>query len=209
MSTYVGETPSLTIDPRIPKFFETFYATSDNPSDEAHQDYVNSFTKNAKFVMGSRTAEGTDQIQELRKGMWSGPIQKRKHTLKKIFPFGDNSNEVMLYGTVDYVLKNGKSLTVDWAGRALMMEEKGKLKMGLYQVYLVSVANLWNSLLMLMLTSGFCSCGQCCKRLRFPVFDDLAPTETCMSVVSSAGGYFSPQSCHGISYTVPLLPATS
>ena len=60
------------------------------------------------MIMGTRRAEGYDAILELRKGLWSGPIKKRQHHLKKIFPFGDNSNEVMLYGTVDYVLKNGK-----------------------------------------------------------------------------------------------------
>ena len=70
-------------------------------------------------------------------------MKSRKHTLSKIFPFGDNSNEVMLYGHVDYGLKNGKNVTVDWAGHALLVDEGGKLKMGLYQVYLDSapVAN--------------------------------------------------------------------
>lgn len=175
-SSYVGETPSLTIDPRIPKFFEAFYATSDNPSEAAHNEYADSFTKTANFVMGTRKADGYDQILEVRKGLWSGPIKTRKHTLKKIFPFGDNSNELMLYGTVDYGLKNGKSLTVDWAGRALMMEEKGKLKLGFYQVYLVGatcISLIPAALLTCLL--GFCTGGQCCERLRLAFCDDRTP----------------------------------
>lgn len=138
MSTYVGETPSLTIDPRIPKFFEAFYATSDNPAESAHEEYANSLTKDATMVMGSKKVQGHDAILELRKGLWTGPVQKRKHHLKKIYPFGDNSNEMMIYGTVDYGLKNGKDVSVDWAGRALFSDEGGKLKMAMYQVYLVS-----------------------------------------------------------------------
>jgi hypothetical protein len=63
-------------------------------------------------------------------------VAKRKHSIEKIFPFGDNSNEVMLYGTVDYVLKNQKEVMVEWAARAVLTEEKGKWKMHFYQVYM-------------------------------------------------------------------------
>lgn len=44
----------------------------------------------------------------------------------------------MLYGTVEYVLKEGGESKVDWAARAHLMEEEGKVKMDFYQVYLVS-----------------------------------------------------------------------
>jgi hypothetical protein len=49
----------------------------------------------------------------------------------------------MLYGTVDYVLHNGKDVMVEWAGRAVLTEDKGKWKMHFYQVYMDSapVAN--------------------------------------------------------------------
>lgn len=134
-STYVGELPSLTIDPRIPQFFERFYAISDNP--DTHEEYAHSLTDDATMIMGTRTVEGYKDILALRHSLWSGPIQRRKHTLVKIFPFGDNSNEVMLYGSVRYGLKNGKEVSVDWAGHALLVDDKGQLKMAFYQVYLV------------------------------------------------------------------------
>lgn len=137
MSTYVAELPSLTIDHEIPKFFEKFYAVSDNP--DSHEEYARSFTDDATFIMGSRSAKGYSEILEIRKGLWSGPVKTRKHSLHKIFPFGDNSNELMLYGNVEYVLKNGKELSVDWAGRALIAKgDPKKLRMAFYQVYLVS-----------------------------------------------------------------------
>ena len=164
MSTYVGETPSLTIDPRIPKFFEAFYATSDNPAESAHEEYANSLTKNATMVMGSKKVQGHDAILELRKGLWTGPVQKRKHHLKKIFPFGDNSNEMMVYGTVDYGLKNGKDVSVDWAGRALFSEEGGKLKMATYQVYLVSQSSVMCERVLIRVV-GLGGCCECAERL--------------------------------------------
>ena len=55
----------------------------------------------------------------------------------KIFPFGQNSNELMLYGTVGYGLKNGKNAEIDWAARAHLVEIGGSMKMDFYQVYLV------------------------------------------------------------------------
>ncbi|KAJ9602100.1 hypothetical protein H2200_013460 [Cladophialophora chaetospira] len=138
-STYTGAVPSSsTLDPRIVPFFEKFYEVSDTPS--AHDAYVDSFLPNADFVMGSKSTSGRDGILELRKGLWSGPIQRRKHTLEKIFPFGagEDAKEVMLYGNVDYGLKNGKELNVHWAARAVLAEHEGGLRFKLYQVYLVS-----------------------------------------------------------------------
>jgi hypothetical protein len=144
MSTYKGATPSNPkIDPRVVEFYENFYRVSDDPSDQAHKEYVESLTHDGTLVMGTKKATGYDNVMELRKGLWSGPVKTRKHTLKQIFPFGDNSKNVMLHGSVDYGLKNGKDVTVEWAARAELTEEGGKLKMKEYQVYLDSapVAN--------------------------------------------------------------------
>lgn len=144
MSTYKGATPSNPkVDPRVVEFYENFYRVSDDPSEQAHVEYADSITKDGTLSMGTKKATGYDNIMELRKGLWSGPIKTRKHTLKQIFPFGDNSKNVMLHGSVDYGLKNGKSVTVEWAGRAELVEEGGHLKMKEYQVYLDSapVAN--------------------------------------------------------------------
>lgn len=65
-------------------------------------------------------------------------MSSRKHSISKIFPFGPNSTEVMIYGTVAYVLKDRKQAEVPWAARAEMAKDGGVWKMGFYQVYLVS-----------------------------------------------------------------------
>lgn len=44
----------------------------------------------------------------------------------------------MLYGTVKYELKEGGEKEIDWAARAKLVKEEGKVKMAFYQVYMVS-----------------------------------------------------------------------
>lgn len=77
--------------------------------------------------------------------MWTA-VDSRKHTVPKIFPFGNNADEFMLYGTVDLTLKNGGSASLEWAGRAKVVKSAtdGKLRMSFYQVYLVSTSPLMN-----------------------------------------------------------------
>jgi len=68
--------------------------------------------------------------------MWTA-ITLRSHSPTKIFPFGPHSTEVMLYGTVEFVFKEGGKASKDWAARAeLVRTEGGGWKMGFYQVYL-------------------------------------------------------------------------
>jgi hypothetical protein len=43
--------------------------------------------------------------------MWEA-VASRLHTPMKIFPFGSGSNEVMLYGTVAFTLKDERKATV-------------------------------------------------------------------------------------------------
>jgi hypothetical protein len=69
--------------------------------------------------------------------MWQ-KVASRKHTPTKIFPFGTSSDEIMIYGTVEYVLKDGGESKVDWAARAHLVETEGRVRMDFYQVYLVS-----------------------------------------------------------------------
>jgi hypothetical protein len=71
--------------------------------------------------------------------MWT-LVESRKHTLHKIFPFGDNATEVMIYGVVDLGLRSGSTASVDWAGRAQLTQDErdGQWRMSYYQVYLVS-----------------------------------------------------------------------
>jgi hypothetical protein len=66
--------------------------------------------------------------------MWAA-ISKRHHVVTKVYPStSDSEDELMLFGTVDYELKNGKKLSSDWAGR-MVFEGTGE-KMKFYQVWL-------------------------------------------------------------------------
>jgi hypothetical protein len=71
--------------------------------------------------------------------MWTA-VSQRKHTIRKVFPFGADGREVMLYGDVEYELRSGDKATVEWAGRAELEKSahNGKYRMRFYQVYLVS-----------------------------------------------------------------------
>jgi hypothetical protein len=56
---YASEYPSrMAIDAQIVQFFEQFYRTTDVNTPEAHEQYVNNFTKDAVFVMASKTVGG-------------------------------------------------------------------------------------------------------------------------------------------------------
>ncbi|KAE9972100.1 hypothetical protein BLS_004191, partial [Venturia inaequalis] len=78
-------------------------------------------------------------ILALRHSMWQ-KVSSRHHITTKIFPFGSSSDEVMLYGTVEFGLKDGGESKVDWAARAHLVEEGGSVKMDFYQVYLDTAA---------------------------------------------------------------------
>ncbi|KAL4815204.1 hypothetical protein BDW67DRAFT_185992 [Aspergillus spinulosporus] len=115
-------------------FLESFYSISDTESQ--HEAYVASFTPDATLIMGPKTAKGADQIRTLRHGLWTH-VASRKHTATKVFFGGED--ELMLYGTVKYVLKSDPEgeVEVQWAGRVVFDFAEG-VRMRFYQVYLVS-----------------------------------------------------------------------
>lgn len=77
----------------------------------------------------------------MRHGMWE-KVAKRSHRPQQLYSFGASSDDIMLFGTVDYVLKDGKGTTVEWAARAHFSKAEGELKMDYYQVYLVCPSQL-------------------------------------------------------------------
>jgi len=90
------------------------------------------------------------EIIAMRNAMWE-KVSTRSHKPSKVFPFGPNAEEVMLFGTVEFTFKEGGGSAVDWAARAKLVQEGGKVKMGFYQVYMVSAVSrrrarvdIWN-----------------------------------------------------------------
>jgi hypothetical protein len=73
--------------------------------------------------------------------MWKN-VSSRTHKPHKVFPYGPNAKELMLFGTVNYGLKSGETSSKDWAARAQLVNEDGRVKMCFYQVYLVRLLAL-------------------------------------------------------------------
>ncbi|KAK5110998.1 hypothetical protein LTR62_005373 [Meristemomyces frigidus] len=139
-SQYKAEVSSLELVPQdIQDYFSAFYAVSDSPN--GHEKYADMFTQHARLIMISNEANGRDEIFKMRQGMWE-KVAKRSHKPKKIFAFGSGpgAEEYMLYGTVDYELKDGRKANVDWAARAYFSREGKEVRMDFYQVYLDSAA---------------------------------------------------------------------
>ena len=78
------------------------------------------------------------EIVKMRHGMWE-KVASRSHKPGKIYSFGADADDVMLDGTVDFVLKDGKKAGFEWGGRAHFTKEDEGLKMDFYQVYFVSL----------------------------------------------------------------------
>ncbi|KAI7977851.1 hypothetical protein EIK77_009391 [Talaromyces pinophilus] len=145
----------------LKSFMSSFYTTSDNPT--AHNEYANFFTKNATLIMGGKRVDGFDgmlpflpillkeisddgkDILAFRKSIWTA-VLSRKHVVNKIF-FGED-NDMMLHGTVTYVMKHdpeGKDVKIDWAARAEFEDTQDGPKMRYYQVYLAAAAAVQKS----------------------------------------------------------------
>ncbi|PBP28786.1 hypothetical protein BUE80_DR000303 [Diplocarpon rosae] len=129
--------PGIPVDAGIQTFFEEFYQTSDTP--DAHDRYTEYFTTDATLIMASKKGVGRDEILAIRQAAWA-VVSSRLHTPVKIFPFGEAADEVMLFGSVKYVLKDGRRSEVDWAARANLVKVDGEWKLKFYQVYLDTAA---------------------------------------------------------------------
>ncbi|KAK7204884.1 hypothetical protein BZA70DRAFT_280250 [Myxozyma melibiosi] len=128
-------------DPKIEAFLTGFYKLSDTVGEDAA--YVAKYSADAKLIMGLKVAEGSEQIAELRKGMW-GAVVGRHHVLLQVFPFQpakSRTGEFALVGTVDYTLHNGKKVLVEWGAKMVVdrgSAESDDVKITFYQVYVDS-----------------------------------------------------------------------
>ncbi|KAI0202216.1 hypothetical protein F4808DRAFT_459217 [Astrocystis sublimbata] len=127
--------PNIAVDVRVKEFISSFYAVSDDPG--KNEEWVGFFTPDATVIIGDKRASG-------------GDVKSRKHELGKVFPAmfetaHDNTDnkpwrrvEYMLRGTVDYVMKEGERVRMQWAGYAKVVEceDKAGLKMEYYDVHI-------------------------------------------------------------------------
>jgi len=142
----------MTLAPAVQSFVDSFYAASDvGPS--GHQAYVEHFHPSSTLVMGPVEYKDHAGIMHFRESGWE-KVASRKHVVKGVYTKAkaaavdgknadtdaDIDGQVMLYGHVDYGMKDGSEKKgVEWAGRMdLRPDEKdsGKLKLHFYQVYI-------------------------------------------------------------------------
>jgi len=121
-------------------FIASFYAASDaSPAADASANdaYVSHFLPHSTMIMGPITYEGHAGLHRFREAGWE-KVALRKHVVKGVFPSLTSPDELMLYGTVDYGMKDGSSKEgVEWAARMVFADptvEAPKLKF--YQVYI-------------------------------------------------------------------------
>jgi len=129
----------------VANFVKEFYAASDvGPT--GHQAYANLFTQDAVLIMGATQYDGHDGVLRFRETGWE-KVETRKHTVFGVFvrPDTASSEELMLYGTVDYDFKDGTQKEgVEWAGRMqLMKKSNGAYRLKFYQVYIVSMPKVY------------------------------------------------------------------
>ncbi|KAI0122257.1 hypothetical protein F4814DRAFT_408093 [Daldinia grandis] len=132
------------VDEKVKNFISHFYAISDDRSRD--EDWVKSFLPDATVIIGDKMAVGTEDIRQMRKGMWEG-VQTRKHKPLTVYPatfypeaaYGEGENPAAQYMIEGTLLSTGEkleTLEITWAARAILHEERGELKYKLYQVYL-------------------------------------------------------------------------
>lgn len=129
-------TTSLSLD-HTAVLLSQFYKKSDDPED--HDGYADFFTDEASLIMGLKHYKGREgrlhrrklmsEILQFRKTTWAA-VASRHHVLTDTYP--KSHNDIMLMGTVQYELKNGKSLKSEWAGRMYLVDGK----ISFYQVYI-------------------------------------------------------------------------
>ncbi|KAK3322523.1 hypothetical protein B0H66DRAFT_207049 [Apodospora peruviana] len=109
--------------PQIVKdFIKIFFKTSDTPG--ATDEWTAHFHDDAVLVMGKSKAYRKDEIRKLRVGMWD-KVEARKHRVRKLFASNFTEEEeskttleCMMFGDVQYRLKMGERVQVDWAAHA-------------------------------------------------------------------------------------------
>ncbi|GJN89423.1 hypothetical protein Rhopal_002403-T1 [Rhodotorula paludigena] len=130
-------------------FLAAFYRTSDQP--DAIDDYLAFLAPDVDFIMGLNAVHGHQglfqPVRKIRENMWGG-VQTRRHQPHAVFVQDaaggdgndDGARQLMLHGTVDYGLRNGKTVdAVGWAALVVFADSdgtSGELKMQRYQVWL-------------------------------------------------------------------------
>ncbi|RSM01871.1 hypothetical protein CDV31_011155 [Fusarium ambrosium] len=101
------------LDPAIKAHIASLYYAVDNKELER---WGSHFTEDAELKKGATNVKGRENLIELVTKSWA-VVQSRDHTVYKVFPFGANSDEVMMHGRSHNVSLDGVKSTFTWAAR--------------------------------------------------------------------------------------------
>ncbi|RSL52119.1 hypothetical protein CEP53_008190 [Fusarium sp. AF-6] len=104
------------LDPAIKAHIASLYYAVDNKELER---WGSHFTDDAELKKGATNVKGREielDLIELVTKSWA-VVQSRDHTVYKVFPFGVNSDEVMMHGRSHNVSLDGVKSTFTWAAR--------------------------------------------------------------------------------------------
>lgn len=145
MSNQNAAFPSTFTDEKVKEFVTAFFKESDTkpPAPPAVDAYTTYFSSSPVLKMGSLPeCTSIEEIGATRQKMWKG-VASRHHIVTKVFVNNDpgtKAEEIVLSGTVEYGLEDGKSNTISWVSRMIFdekeREEKDRVALKFYQVYL-------------------------------------------------------------------------
>lgn len=130
MTTYSCQFLAESVE-KLSSFLTKFYKTSDTKP-LGKDPYVDFFTPDAQVFIGPTEVCGTDEIAEMRRNIWTSVV-KRHHEFQDVAHITET--EVMVTGTVEYGLVNGKRVNSLWAAK-LVFESPDYKRMAYYRVYL-------------------------------------------------------------------------
>ncbi|KAJ5531860.1 hypothetical protein N7527_005253 [Penicillium freii] len=119
--------PTATVlKPEIKDLIRDFYVLADLPDPQAGVQYAaDIFTPTGVMKGPFGPADlyvGTDEIKKSKLNAW-GAITSRRHRIKRVFVADEGGHDLMLIGEVDLGLKNGKSITNEYAARMLVDQD--------------------------------------------------------------------------------------
>lgn len=122
-------------DDRVLSTLRGFYTVADDPT--RLDDFVGHWTPGGIFIMGASKSVGHGAILEfITKGV-DGPVKARKHQVERTYVSQMDRLDVTVVGTVQYILRNGKKVDLDFATRVKFVDVEGVLKFDFYQTFLV------------------------------------------------------------------------
>ncbi|KAF4984455.1 hypothetical protein FZEAL_356 [Fusarium zealandicum] len=124
-------------DKDLRDFVTNFYRLSDKAED--NQNWVDSFTQDARVQIGADKAQGSQEISDFRTRMWAH-VQERKHTVLKVFPGrftkpDGSERECMLLGEANFLTRDGRSIEAQWSAHAVVSKVQDQWRFAQYRVW--------------------------------------------------------------------------